>query len=106
MTTSTIDIRLIPSTQYVTPTTGSTVNANNHGNLTLLIDPAGTLLALTVALNGSPTDGDEITIGSSQIVTGLTISGGTVISTLTSLAVGSFAKFKYNATATKWFRIG
>lgn len=106
MTTQTIDQRLIPSTQYVTPTTGTTITANDHGNLTLLINPSGTLLALTLALNASPTDGDRINISSSQIVTTFSITGGTVIGTLTSLAVATFASYQYNGTAEKWFRVG
>lgn len=106
MPTSTMDVRQIPSTQYVTPTTGQTVTANNSANLSVLIDPAGTLLALTFAFNSSPTDGDLVRLGSSQAITTLTISGGTIIGTLTSMALGSFATFIYNASSNKWFRVG
>ena len=106
MANRTIDERLIPSTQYTTPTTGSTINANNAGNLTLLINPTGSLLALTVALNGSPIEGDRLNIGSSQIVTTFTMTGGTVIGPLTSLAVATFATYQFNATASQWFRVG
>ena len=71
-----IDSRQVGSVQYVTPTTGATVTVNATGKVALLINPAGTLLALTVALPGSPSDGDVVTISSSQIITGLTISEG------------------------------
>jgi len=101
-----INERLTPSTQYVTPTTGSTVNVNDAGALTLLINPAGTLLALTIALNGSPTDGDRINLGSSQAITTLTMSGGTIVGPLTTAAVGTFASYQYNATSSSWFRVG
>lgn len=101
-----MDTRLIPITQYVAPTTGQTVNVNTNGYVQLFINPAGTILALTIALPGSPSDGDRLTLGSSQIVTGLTMSGGTVIGALTSLAVASFADYVYNATAASWFRMG
>lgn len=106
MTTSTLNSRLIPSTQYVTPSTGDTVTANDSGNVTMLINPAGTLVALTFAFNASPTNGDVVTLGASQIVTGLTMSGGTIIGGLSALAVASFASYQYNSTASKWFRVG
>lgn len=106
MTTSTIDVRLIPTVQYATPTTGQTITASVSGNVSLLINPAGTLVALTLALNPSPSDGDIINIASSQVVTGFTMSGGTVIGALTSLAVASFACYQFSATASQWFRIG
>lgn len=92
--------------QYATPTVGATVTASAGANVILLINPAGTIATLTVALNGSPVDGDQLTIGASQIVGALTVSGGTLIGTLTSLAVAGFARYIYNATAAVWFRIG
>ena len=103
---STISTRLISTTQYTTPSTGTTVTANDTGNNTVIINPSGTLLALTLALNGSPVDGDKINIAASQIVTTFTISGGTIIGTLTTLAVATFASYLYNASASKWFRVG
>lgn len=104
--TSTIDIRLIPTIQYTTPTTGSTINVNATGHVQLIINPVGSLLALTVALPGSPSDGDVVNISSSQVVTTLTMSGGTIVGALTSLAVASFAEYLYSATAGVWFRKG
>lgn len=104
--TSTLSVRLIPAIQYVTPTTGSTVNVNTNGYVRLLINPAGTLVALTVALPASPQDGDILELCSSQVVTGLTMSGGTIIGALTSMAVATFAKYTYSATAAQWFRSG
>lgn len=105
MASTTLDSRLVPTIQYATPTTGSTITASTSGNVTLLINPAGTLLALTVALNASPSDGDALTIASSQAITGFTMSGGTVIGALTTMAVGTFATYMYSATSAQWFRI-
>lgn len=102
---STLD-GVVPVLQYATPTTGQTVTVGANKYTRLLINPAGTLLALTVALPGSPANGDIVQLGASQIVTGLTISGGTVIGALTSLAVASFATYCFSFTASKWFRIG
>lgn len=104
--TSTIDQRLIPAVQYATPTTGQTVSANGSGNVTLLINPAGSLLALILALNASSSDGDVLCFGSSQAVTTFTMSGGTVIGALSTLAIAAFGRYMYSATANQWFRIG
>lgn len=106
MPSQTLDIRLVSTVQYEVPTTGGTINASANGNVTLLINPSGSLLALTLALNASPSDGDVISIASSQVVTTFTMSGGTIIGPLTSLAVATFAKYCYSATASKWFRCG
>lgn len=104
--TVTINARLVPQVQYTTPTTGSTINVNTNGYVRLLINPSGSLLALTVALPASPSDGDILELCSSQIVTGLTMSGGTIIGALTSMAVATFAAYCYSASASSWFRIG
>lgn len=106
MSTQTLDSRLVPTVQYVTPSTGDTVTVNSTGHVRLLINPSGSLLTLTVALPGSPSDGDLIQIGSSQIITTLTMSGGTIIGALTALAVATFASYIFNSTAGKWFRVG
>lgn len=72
----------------------------------LFINPAGALLALTLALNGSPQDGDMLVLGASQAVTTFSMTGGTVIGPLTSLAAATFATYAYSATAAQWFRVG
>lgn len=105
MSTSTIDQRLIPTVQYSTPATGNTVTVNNTGYVSLLLNPAGTLATLIVTLPSGPSDGDRISVCSSQIVTGLTMNGGTVIGALTTMAVGTFASYMFSATASSWFRI-
>jgi hypothetical protein len=91
--------------QYATPATGTTVTVL-AGTTVLQLNPAGTLATLTVDLTAVKVDGHEITISTTQILTALTISGGTIVGTLTTLAVAGFAKFKYNATADKFFRVG
>lgn len=98
-----INERLIPIKQYVTPTTGATVTANNNGYVVLFINPAGSLLALTIAFPAVPQDGDRLQITSSQAVTTVTMSGGTIIGALTSFVVGSKATFAYESTSTTWY---
>lgn len=93
----------VRSVQYATPTTGQTVTCD--GSSVVMINPAGTLATLTVTLPASPVDGQDVLICASQIVTALTITG-TIVGTLTTLAVAGFARFVYSATASKWFRAG
>lgn len=106
MATQTLDSRLVPVVQYSTPTTGSTITANTGGKVALLINPAGALLALTLSLNSSASNGDTISIGASQAVTTFSMTNGTVVGPLTSLAIGTFATFMYSTDASEWFRIG
>lgn len=94
----------VVGTQYAQPTTGQTVTANAGVNA-LFLDPAGTLVALTVVLPANPVDGQVFMMGASQIITSLTITG-TIVGTLTTLALGGFARFCYSGSASKWFRVG
>jgi len=105
MDTSTISTRLIPTVQYVTPTTGSTVSAADSGNVTILINPAGALVSLTLALNPSPQNGDALCIASSKVITTFTMTGGTVIGAMTSMTLGGSSKYIYSSDAGVWARI-
>lgn len=94
-----------PVVQYATPATGNTVAVNNGRCVRVLINPSGTLAALTITFpTSSLVNGDEIIITSSQQVITLTVSGGTIIGGLSSFAVGGFASYVYGSTANKWFR--
>lgn len=105
-TTYTMDSRTVPTIQYATPTTGSTVTIGSTGSTRLILNPAGTLVALTVTFPSTPSDGDFVQLCSSQAITTLTMNGGTVIGALTTAAIGTFASYIYNTTTTSWFRIG
>lgn len=91
--------------QYAVPTTGQTVVIAG-GTTALLVDPAGTLAGLTITLPSAPVNGQEVYIASSQIITALTVNGGTIVGTLTTLGAAGFALFVYSANASKWFRCG
>lgn len=106
MATVTINERLVPVKQYVAPATGATVNVGTSGYVRLRINPAATIAALTINLPSSPQDGDTVEISSTQIVTALTLSGGTIIGALTSMVVGGFAVYEYNSDSSQWFRTG
>ena len=90
--------------QYAQPTTGATVNINSNTDI-LAVDPAGLLLTLTVALPSSPRDGKIIKIAASQVITTLTLTGS-IVGSLTTLALGGFAEFVFCSSANKWFRAG
>lgn len=105
-TTSTIDLRLIPTVQYSAPTTGSTVTVGSTGNTQLLLNPAGSLLALTVTMPSSPSDGDRVEMGCTQTVTTLTMNGGTIIGALTTTVAGTAGTWVYSATASSWIKTG
>lgn len=96
--------------QIFIPTTGTTVTIANadSGRIKCIVNPAGTLLALTIAMPPTPKDGQEVSIACSQILTGLTMtSGGTILGALTTIAaVNGFASWVYDLASTTWFRIG
>ncbi|QEL19334.1 hypothetical protein [Limnoglobus roseus] len=93
-------------TQLVTPTNGSTVNVTRSNYTTLLVNPAGPLLSLTINMPSSPQDGDRVSISSGQAITTVNQTGGTILSALTTMLLGGFATHVFNAAANKWFRIG
>jgi hypothetical protein len=95
---------LITVPQYATPLTGTTVTSD--GSQQLVINPAGTLLALTVAFPATPVDGQRFDISCTQIITGLTLtSAATILGTLTTFAAANaFAGWVYSATAASWVR--
>lgn len=90
--------------QYATPTTGQTVTAN--GAKYLVINPSGSLLALTIAFPSSPTNGQLFSISSTQVVTTLTLtSSGTVDGTLTGIAANGTAGWIWVATISSWVKV-
>ena len=91
-----------------TPTTGSTISLSQARRQMALINPSGSLLALTINLPSSPNDNDIVVIGSSKAVTTLTISSSpaSTILPFTSLVIVSFARYVYDASSTSWFRVG
>lgn len=104
MATQTLDSRAVPALQYTTPATGDTITGNTNGYTRLIINPAGSLLTLTINFPSTPSDGDIFEICSSQAVTTLTMGNGTVVGPLTTMAIGTFAGYVYSATSSKWFR--
>lgn len=99
--------------QYAAPTAGSTVTVAANVN-NLVLDPAGTLATLTVALPAASAliDGQTIHISSSQTVTALTMtagSGTSISNSPTALTISTTTsygyEFVYRAANTKWYRL-
>lgn len=103
-TLSFADPAAIDTVQYETPTTGSTVTSN--GKTQLILNPAGAILALTVVFPASPADGQRFGISSTQPITTLTLSGGTILAGLTTIGANGFAAWIYSNDASEWIRTG
>lgn len=86
---------------YFTPTTGTTITSITGTNI---VEPSGTLLALTVNLPSSPIDGDIVNITFTTVITGLTISNGTIVNNLTTAAAGQSQAFIFRSANSKWYR--
>ncbi len=93
--------------QYSAPSTGATVTVSDHVSQ-LIVDPAGTLAALTINMPAAPVAGQEVNIAFSQIVTTLTMSGNgnTLNGGLAAATVNGFARWAYRPTNTTWYRTG
>jgi len=106
--------------QYVAPLTGASVTVANTSRR-LVIDPAGTIAALTVVFPAAGAAGsatqllDNQTFGlcSTQVVTALTVTNGagtTVLNPPTALAVPSGTapacyEWVYRKANTSWYRV-
>lgn len=94
--------------QIVTPTTGQTVSINDaDGDIRFIINPASSLLALTVNMPSNPRDGQVVNICSSQVVTSLTLSSvNTILGALTTFAsVNSYGYWVYDLSTTSWYKL-
>lgn len=102
-------------TDYEVPLTGATITETQQMRQ-LIIDPAGTLAALTVVLPAATTliDQQEWAMCTTQIITALTLtagSGSSVKNAPTALLVpvatgaASCVKYHYVAAKTAWYRL-
>jgi hypothetical protein len=99
---------LNPPYQLVAPSTGGSVTVNN-GVAALVINPAGSLLTLTVMLPNAPKDGQVLSLASTQLITGLTLtpSGGqSVVGSISTLVLGGFASYRWVSSLSTWVRTG
>jgi hypothetical protein len=90
---------------YLAPTTGFSYTFSTYN--TLILNPAGTLATGTITMPANPSDGMTISFSSSQIITLLTVSANTgqsIVSAVTSLALGGGAVYIYRLANTTWYR--
>lgn len=104
--TETISTNQYRAVQYsiTTPLTGTTVSGVGQE---AVINPAGTLAALTVVMPASPVDGQRFKIFSSQTLTSLTLTpgtGNTMTGGVTTLAANGSVEYTYNVSGATWTR--
>jgi hypothetical protein len=98
------------STQYASPATGATVTISPPaagGNVFLRLSPSGTLATLTITLPSGPVDKQYIRVFSTQIITALTVNGGTINGAPTTMAAanGTFW-LRFDGVSSNWDRVG
>lgn len=100
------------ATQLAAPLTGATVAVTAQTS-NLVLNPAGTIAALTVTLPAASTltNGQTLKIGSTQVVTALTLTSGTgtsIVGGATAIAAAGGFELVYiesNATNGTWYRL-
>jgi hypothetical protein len=92
-------------TVYAQPLTGTTVTVANSTNCEV-IDPAGTLAALTVQFPTPLADGHKFELVITQPITALTLTGGTLVGGVTTTAGYYSSAWRYRAANTTWYRTG
>lgn len=84
-----------------TPTTGQTVTSVlGQENI---INPAGTLATLTIALPSSPKNGDAVWFTATQAITTITYSGGTVVGAPTTISLGGQWRITFDTGNSTWY---
>lgn len=94
--------------EYQTPLTGFSITPANTTN-TLILEPAGALLAGTVTMPASPVNGQPFTLVSTAAITALTTSanaGQTILGALTTIAADGASSWVYRLANTTWYRTG
>ncbi len=106
-----VEITFTPVDQYgqgrterFVPTTGQTIVPTSACGLAL-VDPAGTLAALTVTFPSGPAEGQFFQVFTTQALTALTFTGGTAVAAPSTLAANGSASFQYSTVTSKWYLI-
>jgi hypothetical protein len=88
-------------TQYAAP------NASGFSaSMYLLLTPVAGYAAGTIVLPSITQDGQEVLVSTTNAITALTISGGTVTGAPTTLAAGGFFRLRYDGFYKTWARVG
>lgn len=94
-------LQVEPGANVSTPTTGQTVvmSSTTSNNI---VNPAGTIAALTVTMPANPVDGQVCRILFTQTVTTLTLTGCTPA--ITTVSAGTTLTFRRSTASSTWFR--
>jgi len=94
------------STQTAAPANGGTVPATDTPkDLDIWLTPAGTIASATVTLPQNGPIGQVVTIGTSQAITLLNLTGaGSILNALNTLNAGDVFQMK-KLSATTWARL-
>lgn len=84
-----------------TPSNAGTVNLVD--NQTNIINPSGTLIALTVVLPSSPANNDVIFIKYTQAVVTVTYSGGVLADGIVAPTSGTLIMYTYDSGTLSWY---
>lgn len=92
---------------YNVPTAGATIilPAFDSMELMVFLNPTGILATITINLPSVITDGQKVSLMTSQAITLVTMGGGTILSALTTMGINAFATYSFSATANQWFRL-
>ena len=97
-----------PVVQREIPGEGSTISVVGGSSTWVLTRPTGALTNVTLLLPASTavTDGQEITMTSTETISSLSVNGNgiTVNGAPTSIGVDSPFKLKYNKETNEWYR--
>lgn len=94
------------SQSFQAPTSGATLTATS-GLGAFIIEPAGTIAALTVVLPPSPTEGQIFELSTTQTITAISVSGAsseTVWGAQQMLVANGGMSWRYRAADTTWYR--
>ena len=93
--------------QAAAPASGSTTTFTRPSGPALVngivaLTPATTIATATVEYSGTPKEGDEFSISTTNRINALTLSGGTFIGAPTALAANTTISFVYVASSSHW----
>jgi len=103
--------RIDTSYSYQQPATGFNITIQNN-TYTLILDPAGALLAGTIVMPSAPNDGQVVRISCTQSITNLTVNanaGQSIKNAPTTFTVSLTGdqgyEFQYTVANTTWYRL-
>jgi hypothetical protein len=104
-TTPMVQAAMVDQPQVVAPSTGNTVAMANGASL-LIVNSATLLATLNIVLPPAPVDGQRAVITTTNTITAVQITGGTVRGGITTLSASGFVRYVYSAAVGAWVRTG